>query len=354
MRSAFAGPLCAGMVMAFVAGVCRAAEPGFAPVEMRATPISAFRIGETGDRFGALEFRGGLALWSRDRRFGSWSGLDFGADGQTLYAVSDKGFWFSARVIEEAGHLVGIADAKLAPMLDERGQALADKDQSDAEGLRIAWRDGVETALVSFEQVTEVRTYAAAPDFALARSGHVALPFFARRLHDNQGLEAIAVAPAESRLGGAVVVIAEHSLNADRNHRAFVLDGPLVGAFAIRRVGDFDLTDAAFLADGDLLVLERRFSLSNGVGMRIRRIPGGVVAPGATVDGVVLIEADLGYQIDNMEGLSVRVTGEGETTIDLISDDNQNPLQRTLLLQFVLPSEPPPPRPGAAVGRPPR
>ena len=38
--------------------------------------------------------------------------------------------------------------------------------------------------------------------------------------------------------------------------------------------------------------------------MRIRSVPLAEVKPGATVDGPVLIEADMGYQIDNMEGLS--------------------------------------------------
>ena len=39
--------------------------------------------------------------------------------------------------------------------------------------------------------------------------------------------------------------------------------------------------------------------------MRIRSVPLAAIKPGALVDGPELIEADLGYQIDNMEGLSV-------------------------------------------------
>jgi hypothetical protein len=60
------------------------------------------------------------------------------------------------------------------------------------------------------------------------------------------------------------------------------------------------------------------------------------VSPGALVDGPVLFEADLGYAIDNMEGLSVHRTASGETVLTLISDDNFSVLQRTLLLQFTL------------------
>ena len=61
--------------------------------------------------------------------------------------------------------------------------------------------------------------------------------------------------------------------------------------------------------------------------------------PGALVDGPMLIEADLGYQIDNMEGLSVHRGADGELVLTLVSDDNFSLLQRTLLLQFTLASD---------------
>ena len=70
--------------------------------------------------------------------------------------------------------------------------------------------------------------------------------------------------------------------------------------------------------------------------VRIRRIALGEIKPGGTVDGPVLLEADLGYEIDNMEGLSVHRSPAGETVLTLISDDNFLPFQRTLLLQFTL------------------
>ena len=36
----------------------------------------------------------------------------------------------------------------------------------------------------------------------------------------------------------------------------------------------------------------------------------------------MLIEADLGYQIDNMEGIAVHRNARGETVLTLVSDDN--------------------------------
>ena len=90
------------------------------------------------------------------------------------------------------------------------------------------------------------------------------------------------------------------------------------------------------LASGDLLVLERKFSLLSGVGIRIRRIALAAIAPGALVDGPAIFNADLGQEIDNMEGIDAHVTPEGDTVLTLVSDDNFSMIQRTLLLQFTL------------------
>ena len=87
---------------------------------------------------------------------------------------------------------------------------------------------------------------------------------------------------------------------------------------------------------GDVLLLERKFSWTGGLVVRMRRIALGEIKPGALVDGPILFEADLGYEIDNMEGLSVHRSAAGETVLTLISDDNFSVIQRTLLLQFTL------------------
>jgi hypothetical protein len=83
-------------------------------------------------------------------------------------------------------------------------------------------------------------------------------------------------------------------------------------------------------------LLERRFSWDSGLAVRLRRIPLTEIRPGALADGAVLFEADLGYEIDNLEGLSVHRAGGGEIVLTFVSDDNFSLLQRTLLLQFTL------------------
>ena len=315
----------------------RAAEPGFAPIDVTVRPIAHFALASSETHFGELEFLGGLQLSSTDKHFGSLSGLDFAADGHTLFAVADTGYWFTARLDETDGRPVGLTRPMLAPMLDAHGRPFTRKVAADAEALRIVSRNGRETAYVSFEQKPAVARFTAAPDLAAARRHDLRLPKFVDHLSANKGLEALAVAPADGPLAGAMVAIAERSLDRAGNHRGFILDGRHAGTFALKRTEPFDVTDAAFLPDGDLLVLERRFSFTGGFGMRMRRIPAAAIRPGATVDGPVLMTADMGDQIDNMEGLAVRSNDRGQTILTLVSDDNGNTfLQRTILLQFAL------------------
>ena len=90
------------------------------------------------------------------------------------------------------------------------------------------------------------------------------------------------------------------------------------------------------LLEGNLLILERKFSWLGGIGIRIRRIRLDTIAPGALVDGPAIFNADLGQEIDNMEGIDAHVTPEGDTVLTMVSDDNFSLIQRTLLLQFTL------------------
>ena len=101
----------------------------------------------------------------------------------------------------------------------------------------------------------------------------------------------------------------------------------LISKLSVRRIEN---------CPGDLLLLERKFSWLGGVGIRIRRVALASVVPGAVIDGPAIFNADLGNEIDNMEGIDAHVTGEGDTVLTLISDDNFSMIQRNLLLQFTL------------------
>jgi len=88
-----------------------------------------------------------------------------------------------------------------------------------------------------------------------------------------------------------------------------------------------------------MLILERSFSFTSGVAMRLRRLKAETIRPGAVADGPVLVEADMGYDIDNMEGLDVWRRADGALMVSIVSDDNRSLIQRNLYLEFRLTGE---------------
>lgn len=326
--------LLAGLGAAAVSAPARAqsVEPGRIPIAISARPIENFEPRSPGKRrFGRLAFRGGLALSGSHPRFGGLSGLWRSRDGVDLVAITDNGFWLTAKVASRNGRLAGLAEAELAPILGASGRPLHRSRYYDTESLTIV--DGI--AYIGVERTHDILRFDWAEEGVEARARILPVPREVKRLPNNRGLEALGVAPAGHLLAGALIAIAERSESEDEPTAGFIIGGRQPGPFKVARHDGFDITDLAFLPGGDLLLLERWYRSLRGVGMRIRRVAGASVTPGAMLDGPYLIEADLGQEIDNMEGLSVH-QAQGRTILTLVSDDNFSFLQRTLLLEFEL------------------
>ena len=295
--------------------------------------LANFEVGTSASRFGKLEFVGGLVMSSPEKLFGAISSIRFRPDGENFVAVLDTGHWLTGKITRgDSGALSGVSDVRIAPMLDISGREPTRKMDVDAEGLALRG----DQVFVSYEQRHRIDIF---PDPGFESSKPIGrLPHLIpnNELRSNGGMEALAVSPVDSLLKGAMVVVAEKSIDADGYLLAAVLEGPLKGSFAVAHHPSFDVTDGAFLPNGDLLLLERRFNFAEGVGMRIRRIRAEDIKPGAVVDGEILLEAGMVYQIDNMEGMDVVKGPDGSTRLIIVSDDNHSFLQRNLMLEFKL------------------
>ncbi len=302
------------------------------PLRIRARPITSFQPSDPArTRFGALLFRGGLVLSSSAKDFGGFSSLWRSQDGKNLVAITDRAHWLTADVAYDKGMLSGLETAALAPMLNGAGRPLSRTRSYDTEALCI--EGGV--AYVSTERTHEIMRFDWARRGVMSRAVSVPVPPEIKRLPSNRSLEALGVAPPSSPVAGALVALAERSGGEGEPSAGFIIGGPAPGLVQYQRKDGYDVTDLAFLPGGDMLVLERWYKPWRGVGLRIRRVPGSSIIPGAMLDGAVLIEADLAQDIDNMEGLSVH-QDKGRTILTLISDDNFSRLQRTVLLEFEL------------------
>lgn len=321
----------------------RLAHVGAIAVEAR--PIRHFSRGDaTLSRFGKLEFRGGLVLKSASPYFGGWSALALDARGKRLLAISDTGGWMTGEIAYDGDKRpAGLSDVVVGPLLAADGAPFKNWRDRDAEGLVVVSGtidDG--EALISFEMNDRIGRFHVDRSGVGPVAGYVPLPPEAGHLTPNVGLESVCVLKGGPQ-AGSLVTLVERFPGTTTTHTGWVgkPDGSAWRRIALDVIDDYDLTDCHGLADGGMLVLERRFHAKDwghGPRMRVRRFTAGELAGTAPMTGEVLVDAGPGEDIDNMEGIAVHTDDAGGTVITLISDDNFNhAVQRTVLLQFALP-----------------
>ena len=327
----------AGLVAALLAAsacVVSASDPA-SFLDLRTRPITLNPEAPSQTTVGRLHWIGGMALSARHKDFGGLSGLLLSPDGTRLIAVTDRGYWFTATLLyDDAGALTGLANADLVPLRGPEGDPLNGSRNRDAEGL--ARHDG--DIVVSFEHNHRMLRYPATgwPDAsALADTVPRPMPMPGNTaLDDNSGLEALATLP-----GGALLAIAEGTEKDE---------GPLDPSpawlsprdnqwhtFSYPRDTNFRPTGATTMANGDLLVIERRFTVIGGVAARLRHVPAAAAAAGDLL-GETVAELIPPVSVDNMEAIATRTDRAGRTLVYILSDDNFNALQRTLLMVFEL------------------
>ncbi len=282
---------------------------------------------------GRLEYLAGYELASDAEGWGSLSGMILTPAGDALLAVSDLGFWVRIGLRhDDRGRLIGVDGVGIAPLLDEKGRPLDRKRWSDAEAVA---RDADGSLLVAFERRHRLWRYAppsGSDCLPQAAAVPVPAPDSMDRLPGNGGVEAVAVlAP------GRILMLSERGRDTAGDIRGWIGAPGQWAALGLSPTDGFMPTDLAVLPDGDLLLLERRFSLIGGPAARLSILPAAEVRPGARLTGREIAELVPPLTVDNFEALAARPAPDGGVLVYLLSDDNGNPLQRTLLLQFRLP-----------------
>lgn len=300
---------------------------GDEPITITASSLPVFDRSVPDNRFGPLTYLGGLALDSSNRNFEALSGLTMIDD--QLIMVTDEGYWTTANLqSDEAGAPIGLANARLGALLNTDGTPMLSKRLADAEAVTMVNGD----LWVTSERNQPIRAYAL-EDGRLTGPANLpfgdAAPLIGSR---NQGLEAMVHVTTGPLAGETLIFLEEPPRRAaDPTAMRLMPDGSRQ-TFAVRRQDDYAITGAAMMPDGDVLLVERRFSWTDGIFMRLRHLPAADIASGA-VEGRIILDADGATLIDNMEGIAVTEHANGPI-ITLISDDNSNFFQRTVLLRF--------------------
>ncbi len=276
---------------------------------------------------GDLIYRGGLVLSATDKNFGGFSALQISPDRHQLLSISDRGDEFRAKLMyAKNGNLVGLTGAKLVPLTGIDGQPLQSKKMADAEALATM---PTGEFIVSFERKHRFLRYLPGQRKPLLLEA----PSGLKKLSKNSGVEALTFLN-----DGRLLALSEGRDKASRA-KGWLRDASGWSSLRYRLSDGFRPTGAATHPNGDVYVLERFYSLLQGVAVRIGRLNEGEIKAGAELRAIPVAEIRPPLNLDNFEGIDIALTPDGKTFVYLISDDNFSILQATLLMMFEVKSK---------------
>ncbi len=262
-----------------------------------------------------VSFAGGIEIvLTPDSPLHSLSDLKL-TDGRDFVSVTDAGDLVRGRLrLDGRGRLTGVEALRFRRLTLEDGSPITEKVDGDAEGLFLGPQGEV---AVSFERRHRLWSYGPL-DALAARPTPLAAPEMS--FGPNDGMEGISIAPGGWRVAGESGGVWDCAPAGCREVVAPPAE-PIADS-------DYRITGMDLDPDGQgFWVVERLFRAPADVRGRVRRM----AADGTT--GPVLVELSLPSTVDNFEGVAVTRHGD-RVRLYILSDDNSNPLQRTLLLAF--------------------
>lgn len=271
-------------------------------------------------RIGGLTPIGAISLRASDPAFGGFSALSIRNSRATL--LSDGGNYVHLAIRGGGLETLGAGSLPQGP-----GTGWA-KESRDTESLAVDPRSG--RAWIGYERANAIWRYSA----DLRRAEAHATPAAMRAWPMNGGAESLV------RLrDGRFVAIGEQA-RAGQARQAVIFSGDPTDAttrisrFRYRPPRGFSPSDAAALPNGDLLVLNRRFSKLRFYATLVR-IPASSVRAGATVSGTVVAQWGPPLISENCEGLAI-TRERGATMVWVVTDNDLAWYRPTLLVKFRL------------------
>lgn len=314
------GRLALGLAIPFLLAGCQTSSGAEALPKVRASAFAfPTETGAPAD-FGGLAFRAGVILAGSDPRFGGLSGLWIAPDGKRLIAASDRGtLWLAEPEHADDGTLLGLAGWRAIEPGVTDGDPTGRK--RDAEALAVVGGDLV----IAYEGAHRLRrVLRAAP---ANRATPLPTPPDLSEPH-NRGIETLVALE-----DGALLAIAEGVRTPSGDLAAWLMEEDRTSSLAYAPAAGFAPTGADRL-DDTIYVLERRFSLLEGLAARVVALDAAEVRPGARLVGRELGILRPPAISENFEGIAARRAPDGGVLLYLLSDDNFMPLLRSLLLQF--------------------
>lgn len=293
----------------------------------------------------SLSLRAGLHLDTDHADFGGFSGLHIDCPTRRLTAISDRGHWWQATLdLSDDGTLRAVESSRLSDLLDHDGDPVSGRSRRDAEELvRIdgGW-------LVTFEGDHRMAFHPAlALDPPKGLPQAFPAPDNVQKAPTNGGLEAATLLEETRRL-----LLLTEDQTTDDDLLAGWISSPIHPdqptsvaweAFGFVPTAGFQPTAAAPLPGDGALVLERYFDRQAKINhVRLSHLrPDDISGASSPVRSEELGILQPPLPMDNFEGIATcPVDGDlgasSPVAIYMVSDDNFNEEQRTLLLQLEL------------------
>ena len=260
-------------------------------------------------------------------KFAELSDLTYDEKTQTLYLVSDKGLLFSfhAEFSDKINRLYPLRGEKLKNQKSKRFK----KWKRDSEGLTL---DGKGRLLISFEGKAKIGWFHknSARYGTLIHKYELPIPLRKTKHYrsKNKSLEALAWHPKYG-----ILTVTEWPLKKyhKKKQTIYALSGK-VWHFKAEAEGRSSVVAIEVMDDGNVLVLERSYTgLFNPFVVTLKKVyMNGCKKEMCKTKVLAKFNTHMGWDVDNFEGLA-RV---GKHRYIMISDDNENFFQRTLLIYF--------------------
>ena len=268
-----------------------------------------------------LEQVGFLNIDRNEKDYGGFSGLLIKNAGTEALVVTDKSFFFVLELRrDDNDFLTGYSVIKKGRILSSKGEHLNGRN-TDSESIAM---DANNNYYISFESNHRIMMHTEVEGKGIFVPKH---PMF-RKLSVNKGIEALAI-DNENRL----IAIPEKPPSGISDIPIFRLQNNKWEIIKYVKIEDnFLVTDAEILPMGLLLILERKFSWTQGFKTRFRLI---------SLDKFdntepIIVFTSTANQFDNLEGMTFWKDKKGEMRILTVSDDNFHPLQQSEIREFFL------------------
>lgn len=293
--------------------------------------------------FMKIKIRSSIALRTRildKHSINELSGIAWDKDEKLLYAISDEGLLYHF----ELGFSDNSKDRKLRTMnavyatslKDKVGEALEGK-YSDSEGLSLIngnnGKLGDSKLIVSFENKPRVAEYST--DGSLLKKIRIPKKLHKRKTyrHKNKALESVTNHPKYGILTAAEYPIQKNNIKFQSLYATVKKGKKKVWHFKASEATNSAITGLEILQDGTVLILERAYQNPiTPIIITLRRLwlDKCNKKRECETENIATFNGSDGWLLDNFEGLAHLQDNQ----YLMVSDDNQNPLQNTILVHF--------------------